>query len=482
MRLHIKEWSKRKIAGSKLSKINMPPLKIGSKVARVPIVQGGMGVGISLSGLASAVANEGGIGVIAANAIGMIEPDYFSNGKEANKRALRKQIRKARALSNGIIGVNLMVAVNDFHDLLQVAIEEKPDMVFLGAGLPLKGIPVPELEKADVKVIPIVSSARAARLIFSYWQKNYAACPDGVVVEGPKAGGHLGFKEPEINDPAFALEKIVPAVVAEIAAFEKQFDKTIPVIAAGGIFDGEDIYRLLKLGASGVQMATRFVATHECDAHRAFKKAYLDCKEEDIVIIESPVGLPGRAIKNRFLDSIDSGVAPAFRCPWRCLESCNAKKAKYCISIALDNARQGNLADGFAFAGSNAFRVEHIVPVKTLIKELKKEYVMVAVHDTFNILVEFDENCKKLSALRDQYVKTVKKSVRSLKKDIGEILEQKTSAFWEEYKHAGARLDHLKEEYSHHFGKIDALKEQLSKYFDLSHLKLPTPCLGKIQR
>jgi NAD(P)H-dependent flavin oxidoreductase YrpB (nitropropane dioxygenase family) len=254
-------------------KIKMPPLKIGDAVASIPIIQGGMGVGISLSGLASAVANAGGIGVIAANAIGMIEPDYYSNGREANKRALRKQIQKAKEHSKGLIGVNIMVAVNDFHDLLQVSIEEKADIVFLGAGLPLKGIPVQAIKDAGVKVVPIVSSARAARLIFKYWQNTYATIPDAVVVEGPKAGGHLGFKETEIHDPEYALEKIVPAVATELDTFAKQFNKKIPVIAAGGIYNGEDIYKFFELGASGVQMGTRFVATHECDADRHFKDA-----------------------------------------------------------------------------------------------------------------------------------------------------------------------------------------------------------------
>ncbi|HLP59957.1 MAG TPA: nitronate monooxygenase, partial [Candidatus Deferrimicrobium sp.] len=171
--MRLKRLPRLDISALRMPKIKMPQLKIGDSVARVPIVQGGMGVGISLAGLASAVANEGGIGVIAANGIGMLEPDYYTNGKEADIRALRKQIKKARNLSNGIIGVNIMVAIKNFHDLLQVAIEEKADMVFLGAGLPLKGIPVAEIRRAGVKVVPIVSSARAARVIFSYWQKNY---------------------------------------------------------------------------------------------------------------------------------------------------------------------------------------------------------------------------------------------------------------------------------------------------------------------
>ena len=459
-------------SGFKMSGIKMPHLAIGDSVASVPIVQGGMGVGISLAGLASAIANEGGIGVIAANAIGMLEPDYFTNGKEANKRALRKQIKKARSQSDGIIGVNIMVAVNDFHQLLQVCIEEKVDMVFLGAGLPLKGIPVPELRVAGVKVVPIVSSARAARLIFKYWQKNYMTVPDAVVVEGPKAGGHLGFKETDIHDPGYALENIIPSVVEEVKTFEQQFDKTIPVIAAGGIYDGEDIYKFFQLGAGGVQMATRFVATHECDADKKFKEAYLDCKKEDIVIIKSPVGLPGRAIKNSFLREVDAGGRKV-RCPWRCLESCNAKHAKYCISEALDNARQGKLNDGFAFAGSNAYRVKDIVHVNALVKELNVEYVKIVKNAALNLRKEFEEAVKNLKDLRDLYVKTAKKSIRALKAELGEMLEKRHAAFQEEYKNAIARLDCLKNEYQNHFDRVIELKEQLSKYFDTSVLKLP---------
>ncbi len=461
------------ISGLKVFGMKMPPLKIGDSAARVPIIQGGMGVGISLSGLASAVANEGGIGVIAANAIGMLEPDYYSNGKEANKRALRNQIRKARQLSRGIIGVNIMVAINDFHDLLQVSIEEKIDIVFLGAGLPLKGIPVKELREAGVKVVPIVSSARATALIFRYWQKNYHTIPDAVVVEGPKAGGHLGFKENQIHDPQFALEHLVPAVAAEIENFEKQTGKSIPVIAAGGIFNGADIYKFFKLGASGVQMATRFVATHECDADEKFKKTYIDCKEEDIKIIKSPVGLPGRAIRNNFLEEVDSGKRKVFRCPWQCLDHCAAENAQYCISIALNNARKGKLSHGYAFAGANVHRVKSIVPVKELLMQLKEEYFTLVERETSDLRQEFEDAFNKLANLKDEYVNTLKKNLGELKSDLDETMEKGTAAFREEYKNAMIRLDRLRDEYAAHFAKVDNLKEQLSKFFDTSPLKLP---------
>jgi len=437
-------------------------------------VQGGMGVGISLSGLAAAVANQGGIGVIAANAIGMLEPDYFSNGKEANLRALRKEIRKARELTFGIIGVNIMVAVNDFHELIQVAIEEKVDILFMGAGLPLKGIPVKELRAANVKIVPIVSSDRAARLIFSYWQKNFNDVPDAVVVEGPKAGGHLGFKNDHIFDPEFALESILPPIVTEVEKFAALFHKSIPVIAAGGIYNGEDIFKMFKLGARGVQMATRFVATDECDADRRFKESYVSCKEDDIMIIKSPVGLPGRAIRNRFLTDVESGKAAKFRCPWRCLESCNAKEAKYCISQALDNARRGDLEHGFAFAGANAYRIKEILPVHALVKELNKQYLKVVAIDTVTLRKQFERKVEELCKVRDEYVRKIKQSARGLKVELGEMLAGQSAAFRDEYKLARIRLDEIKAKYCERLNELSNLKAQLSSYFDTSAIKIPT--------
>ncbi|HDL60340.1 MAG TPA: nitronate monooxygenase [candidate division WOR-3 bacterium] len=351
----------------------IPSLRIGELQAKIPIIQGGMSVGISLSGLASAVANEGGIGVIGAAGIGMLEPDFSTNFKEANKRALRKEIRKARKMTKGIIGVNLMVALSDFDELLLVVIEEGVDLVFLGAGLPLK-VPFDGLKKASTKVVPIVSSARAASIIFRYWTKRYNHVPDAVVVEGPLAGGHLGFKKEQINDPNYSLEKIVKEVISVIKVFEEQFNKKIPVIAAGGIYSGTDIYRFIRMGASGVQMATRFVATHECDADIKFKEAYINCRKEDLIIIDSPVGLPGRAIRNKFLDEVSSGMRKPFKCPWKCLKTCDFRKTPYCIALALTNAKRGNLDEGFAFAGANAYKVDKIVSVKELIETLLMEY------------------------------------------------------------------------------------------------------------
>jgi len=355
----------------------IPKLRIGDLEANIPIVQGGMGVGISLSGLASAVANEGGIGIIATAGIGMLEPDFNRNFKEANKRALRREMQKAREMTAGIIGINIMVALSDYYDLLQIAVDEGADLVFLGAGLPLR-IPktlLPDgLRKVTVKVVPIVSSARATRLIFQYWGRKYNHVPDAVVVEGPLAGGHLGFKKEQINNPDYALEKILPEVISVIKPYEQYFNKSIPVIAAGGVYTGADIYKFIQLGAQGVQMATRFVATHECDASIKFKEAYVKCKKEDLTIIDSPVGLPGRAIQNRFLEEISSGIKRPFECPWECLKTCDFKSAPYCICAALTNAKKGELERGFAFAGANAFRIDTIISVRELIETLLMEY------------------------------------------------------------------------------------------------------------
>jgi NAD(P)H-dependent flavin oxidoreductase YrpB (nitropropane dioxygenase family) len=336
-----------------------------------------MGVGISLSSLASAVANAGGIGVIATAGIGQLEPDSHTNFNEANNRALRKELVRARAKTSGIIGLNIMVALSDFDDLVQCGVDEKVDVLFLGAGLPVKlpkTLPLDALGSLHTKFVPIVSSDRAAELIFKSWAKHFNHVPDAVVVEGPLAGGHLGFRKEDITDPEHALEKLVPSVISVIKPYEQKFQKSIPVIAGGGIYTGEDIYKFMQLGASAVQMATRFVATFECDASDEFKQAFLRCTKDDIIIIDSPVGLPGRAIRCEFLDRIASGQKEQFQCPWKCLKSCDFKNVPYCIALALTRAKNGDLKHGFAFAGANVYRVNKLVSVKDLIDGLMEEY------------------------------------------------------------------------------------------------------------
>ncbi|MBN1369891.1 MAG: nitronate monooxygenase [Dehalococcoidaceae bacterium] len=357
--------------------MTIPQLTIGTLQAKYPIIQGGMGVGISLSGLASAVAEEGGIGVISAAGIGMLEADFNRSPQQANQRALRSEIRKARQATDGIIGINAMVALTDFDELVKISVEEGADLVIMGAGLPLKTaeiIPPVEKGKRSTHAVPIVSSARAAELIFRYWSEHYDRIPDAVVVEGPLAGGHLGFKPEQLNDPAYSLESLIPQVVSTVKPYARRFGREVPVIAAGGIYTGADMLSFLRLGASGVQMATRFVTTVECDASEAFKNAFIECAEKDLVIIESPVGLPGRAIANRFLEAVSDKIKKPVCCPWKCLKTCDIKISPYCICRALTNAKKGFLDKGFAFAGANAYLNERIVTVKDLFNSLIAEF------------------------------------------------------------------------------------------------------------
>lgn len=352
----------------------MNKLKIGNITVNLPIIQGGMGVGISLSSLAAAVANEGGIGVISTAAIGINENDFYTNFLEANIRALKKEIRKARELTKGIIGVNIMTALSNYADMARTAIEEGIDFIFSGAGLPLN---LPQFldGKGRTKLVPIVSSARAAAIISKRWLEKYDYLPDAIVVEGPKAGGHLGFKEEQVNDGEYSLEKLVPEVISEMKPLEQKCEKPVPVIAAGGIFSGADIRKFMELGASGVQMATRFVTTHECDASIKFKNTYISSGKDDIVIIDSPVGMPGRAIGNKFINAVKSGKKHPLNCHFHCIKTCNVKSSPYCIALALINAQKGNMEHGFAFAGENAYKTSEIVSVRELIKLLMEEYV-----------------------------------------------------------------------------------------------------------
>ncbi|MBQ5874395.1 MAG: nitronate monooxygenase [Alistipes sp.] len=351
----------------------MKELKIGNLVAKVPIVQGGMGVGISLSGLASAVANAGGVGVISAAGLGLIYNDISKNFNDACIHGLKQELRKAREATKGIIGVNIMVALSNFADMVRTSIEEKADIIFAGAGLPLN---LPSFLKPNsvTKLVPIVSSARALKLICRRWIGEYGYTPDAVVVEGPKAGGHLGYSHEQINDENYSLENIVPEVVAAAREIGEQQGKFIPVIAGGGIYTGEDIYNITSLGADGVQMGTRFVTTDECDASDEFKQSYIDARKEDIEIIQSPVGMPGRAIHNNFLQKVKEGLKQPKACPFNCIKTCDVTNSPYCIMLALYNAYKGKMENGYAFCGSNAWRTDKIISIKELIATLKAEF------------------------------------------------------------------------------------------------------------
>ncbi len=356
--------------------MEFPGLTIGGLHARMAIVQGGMGIGVSLSGLASAVANEGGIGVISAAGIGLMG----LKGKDipsAHRAALRREIRRAKELTDGIIGVNIMVALTNYADMMRVAIEAGADIIFSGAGLPLD-MPRHRPEGAATMLAPIVSSGRAASILCRKWMARSGCLPDAVVVEGPRAGGHLGFHPEQLDDPEFALEKLVPGVVEAVRPFEDKAGRAIPVIAAGGCFTGQDIFDIMQLGAAAAQLGTRFVATEECDAAPAFKQAFVEAGPDDIRVITSPVGMPGRALAGSFLEEAAQGLRKPESCPYHCISTCNQVDSPYCIAKALLHAQQGRFKHGFAFAGSNAYRVDNIVPVKELMDELRHGYIEAA--------------------------------------------------------------------------------------------------------
>jgi nitronate monooxygenase len=351
--------------------MKIPELQIGNLAPNLPIVQGGMGVRVSLASLASAVTNEGGIGTISS--IGLGDISGSAELCEATSRdALIAEVRKARSMTEGHIAINFMGVLSNVNELIKAVVDEGVRLIVFGAGLPMK---LPSIvQDPDVCLLPIVSCARASDLILRTWDRRYSMIPHGFILEGPLAGGHLGFSPEQLETPeAFSLEKILPEILETVKPYEDKYGRKIPIITAGGIYSGKDIARMLSLGASGVQMGTRFVCTVECDASPEFKEAYLGAEEDDIVIIESPVGMPGRAINNHFLKELDLKGKIKVECPYRCLTACKAQSAKYCIARALLNSYHGNTENGLIFCGQNAYRAKKIVTVKELFKELLSE-------------------------------------------------------------------------------------------------------------
>ena len=351
--------------------MKVPKLQIGSLTADIPIVQGGMGVRVSLSSLASAVANEGGIGTISSIGLGNLD-DSKREYERISREALVREIAKARSMTDGHIAINFMGVLSNVDDLVKTAVREGIKMIVFGAGLPTK---LPALvQDPSVNLVPIVSPARVAEFILRIWDKRYQRTADGLILEGPLAGGHLGFSEEQLKHTEdYSLEKLLPEVLETIKPYEDKYGKKIPIITGGGIYNGKDIARMLSMGASGVQMGTRFVCTEECDVSREFKQAYLDAKQEDIVIIKSPVGMPGRAINNRFLKDLEIKGKLKIKCPYRCLTACKVEKARYCIAQALVNSYFGDVDHGLIFCGQNAYRIDKITTVKKLIHELLSE-------------------------------------------------------------------------------------------------------------
>ncbi|MBN1114820.1 MAG: nitronate monooxygenase [Oligoflexia bacterium] len=331
-----------------------------------------MGIRVSTSSLAAAVINAGAVGTLSGLALGYDDPENATNYEKASRNGLIREIRKTKELTRGPVGINILVAASNYRDLVQTSCRENVDFIVSGAGLPLM---LPELvENTRIKLIPIVSSGRATNLIITRWIRKYNRLPDAVIVEGPLAGGHLGYSlEDILSNKVSSLEKTTAEVISLVSDIGKRYNREIPVIPAGGIFDGKDIARFLKLGAKGVQIATRFVVTKECSVPDAFKQLYISAGEDDIEYIQSPVGMPGRVINTKFSASIKSGKNEKFTCNYRCLRACNPGTAKFCVAQALYNASQGLIDRSIIFAGSSVSRIKKMTTVNELLSELVED-------------------------------------------------------------------------------------------------------------
>lgn len=339
---------------------------LGTNTA-VPIIQGGMGIGISMASLASAVMQEGGIGVISAAMPGFDERDFETNPIEANIRALKREIHKAKQ-TPGILGVNVMVAAQHYDIYVNTAIEAGADLIISGAGLPLQ---LPQVVKGRCMMAPIVSSGKAAKVILSMWDRHHHVIPDAIIIEGHEAGGHLGFKKEDLlHNTCKRNEAILKDVQDVIKPFESNYHKHIPIFVAGGIYSHEDIVHFMELGADGVQMATRFIATKECDAANGFKEMIVNAKADDIVLVKSPAGMPGRAIRNTFVKEMENHAPQTITKCYGCMVPCNPASTPYCITRALINAAKGDTENGLFFTSTSAARIDHISDVHSLMKEL----------------------------------------------------------------------------------------------------------------
>lgn len=349
--------------------MRMKPIIMGNKTARLPIIQGGMGVGVSLSKLAGAVAENGEIGIISTAQIGFDDKGFDKNQSECNRNAIIRHIKLAKTgVTDGLVGVNIMVALKDYKGHVKAAVEAGADIIISGAGLPVE---LPGLvEGSDTKIAPIVSSEKAANVILAMWDRKFGRTADMLVIEGPKAGGHLGFSKEQLDDiDAVDYDCEIKRIIAVAEKYGEKYDYHIPVIIAGGIFDRKDVEHALDLGADGVQAATRFAVTKECDASMAYKQAYIDASEEDVVIIKSPVGMPGRALNNSFIKRISVEKEKVKKC-YNCLAHCNPADIPYCITKALINAVKGDIENGLIFCGSNVGRLKRITTVSEVMKEL----------------------------------------------------------------------------------------------------------------
>lgn len=348
----------------------LPKLVIGDKIADIPIIQGGMGVGVSRSGLAGAVAKEGAIGIISTAQIGYDEDGFENNQAQANIKAIEKHIKRAKKIANGkgLVGVNVMTALKHYREHVRTAAGAGADVIICGAGLP---VDLPELVKdSDCKIAPIVSSERACNIILKMWSHRYDRTADFIVVEGPEAGGHLGYSKEQLEHiEEYDFDEEIKKIICAKQKYENEYNVNIPVIVAGGVFTREDIKHMLEIGAQGVQIASRFVATNECDASQEYKNMYINAKAGDICIVKSPVGMPGRAVRNRFIERVEKERQKIEKC-YQCLEKCNPADVPYCITKALISAVRGDIDNGLIFCGSNVDKINKIVSVHDLIKEL----------------------------------------------------------------------------------------------------------------
>lgn len=350
--------------------MDIKPLKIGNIEAKVPVIQGGMGIGISLGTLAGAVAKEGGIGIISAAQIGYREEGFDRDPKAANLRAIKKEYARARSIApHGVIGFNLMVAMRDYEEYVRAVIDAGADIIVSGAGLPMD---LPRIAgDSDVKLAPIVSTEKSARVILKYWDRKYHRMPDLLIIEGPKAGGHLGFTKEQLKYyQQEVVDEEIKKILTAVGNYESSYGKKILTAYGGGIDGHQQAEHAFSLGVDAIQVATRFVTTEECDADIRYKEAYLRAKPEDIIIVKSPVGMPGRAIRNAFTEQVMSGRRIPHNPCHRCLARCNPGDVPYCITDALIHAAKGEVDQALLFCGAYAYKAERIETVKEVIDSL----------------------------------------------------------------------------------------------------------------
>ena len=349
---------------------------IRGKTLPLPILQGGMGVGISLDGLAGAVAACGGMGTLSTAVCGFQEPDFAKRPFEANLRALDRQVRHAKVLAHGagLIAVNAMVATTQYADSVRTALRAGADAIVCGAGLP-KDLPglASEVSDSDAAIAPIVSSGRAAGLLCKLWDRHYGRIPDFLILEGPEAGGHLGFSRQDLDAPP-SLSDLLREVLTAIAPFRDKAGRDIPVFVAGGVKNGADMARYMKEGAAGAQFATRFIATAECDASEGYKQRLLAAKADDITLVKSPVGMPGRALRSPLIQRVEAGTQPPPERCVKCIVTCDGKNAPYCISKALIAARNGDWENGLFFCGAAGGEVNTLSTVPEQMAQIMDEW------------------------------------------------------------------------------------------------------------